>query len=97
MYARVVNVATKPGTADEAIKIYGESVAPAAKSVDGYQGGYLLVDRENNKSISIALYDTLEQLNASAESGYLQKQFAKFGEVLTAPPETTIYQVAVKI
>jgi quinol monooxygenase YgiN len=97
MYARVVKTTNKPGTVEEATKIYQDSVVPAAKSVDGYKGGYLLVDSENNKAISIALYESLEQLKASAESGYLQEQFAKFGEVFAAPPETETYEVAIKI
>ncbi|MHA2100769.1 MAG: antibiotic biosynthesis monooxygenase family protein [Candidatus Kariarchaeaceae archaeon] len=97
MYERVVNVAAKPGTADEAIRIYNESVVPAVKTVEGYQGGYLLVDRENNKSISIAMYDTLEHLNASAESGFVQEQMAKFADLFAGPPETATYEVGVKI
>ena len=97
MFARVVNVVVKPGTVDESIRIYDSSVAPAAKQVDGYKGGYLLVDRENNKAISIALYETREQLVASDKSGYLQEQFAKFGDLFAAPPVTETYEIALKI
>lgn len=97
MYSRIVNIKLKPGTVDEAIKIYENSVVPAAKKVEGYQGGYLLVDREKGTGISIAIYDTKENLEASDKSGYLQEQFRKFGEVFAAPPETSVFENAISI
>ena len=78
MHARVVEVEVKQGTVDEAISIYETSVVPAVKSVDGYLSGYLLVDRDSNKALSIALFESQEKINASAEGGHLQEQFAKF-------------------
>ena len=97
MYTRIVNVSLKPGTMDEAIKIYENSVIPAAKAVDGYNGGYLLVDREKNTVKSIAIYETKEKMIESDESGYLQEQIAKFGEFFTEPPVTEIYENALNI
>ncbi len=97
MYTRIVNVSLKPGTIDEAIKIYENSVIPAAKAVEGYNGGYFLVDREKNTGKSIAIYDTKEKLIASDESGYLQEQITKFGELFTTPPVTGIFENALNI
>jgi quinol monooxygenase YgiN len=97
MHARVVEVTVKPESVDEAIKIYETSVVPAVKAIDGYLGGYLFVDRENNKALSIALFESLEKITATAESGHLQDQFAKFGDVLTKPPVTTVYEVTTEV
>jgi hypothetical protein len=43
------------------------------------------------------MYDTLEHLNASAESGFVQEQMAKFADLFAGPPETATYEVGVKI
>ncbi|MHA2097658.1 MAG: hypothetical protein ACW99A_03150 [Candidatus Kariarchaeaceae archaeon] len=96
MFARKVEVTIRPGTMDDAISIYENSVVPAAKQLDGFKEGYLFINRENNTSVSIAIYDTLENLNASQESGFLQEQFAKFGAQMAGPPETSTYEIAVK-
>ena len=97
MYTRIVNVSLKPGKVDEAIKIYENSVVPAAKAVEGYSGGYLLVDREKNTGKSIAMYETKEKMIASEESGYFQEQLAKFGELFSEPPVTETYENAVNV
>lgn len=97
MHARVVEVEVKQGTVDEVVTIYEKSVVPAVKLVDGYLGGYLLVDRDNNKALSIALFESLEKINSSAESGHLQEQFAKFSSVLVVPPVTTVYEVTTEV
>ncbi|MHA2278435.1 MAG: antibiotic biosynthesis monooxygenase family protein [Candidatus Kariarchaeaceae archaeon] len=87
----------KQGTVDDAINIYETSVVPAVKAIDGYLGGYLFVDRDSNKALSIALFESLEKVKASEESGHLQEQFAKFSEVFVGPPLTTVYEVTTEV
>jgi hypothetical protein len=58
MYARVTIVQVLPGKMDEAIGIFRDSVVPAANLQKGHKGHYLLTDRQNNKGISISLWET---------------------------------------
>ncbi len=96
MFARMTTVQIKDGKIDEAIKIYKESVAPAAKSQRGYIGAYLLVDRKTGKGISIALWESEEDLIAGEESGYLKEQLSKFKDYFATSPVREIYEVSLQ-
>ena len=94
MFARVTNVQTKVDKLDETIKIFEESVLPAAKSQKGYRGAYLLTDRKTGKGVSISLWDSEEDAVANEESGYYQEQVSKFKDVFIAPPVREGYEVS---
>ena len=96
MYARVVTVQIKPGMTDEATRLYQDSVVPAGKQQAGCVGMYLLVDQATGKGISVVLCDSEASMIASETSGYLNQQLAKFGPLMTAPPTTGRFEVAVK-
>jgi len=81
---------------DETIKIYKESIVPAAKSQKGYRGAYLLTDRKTGKGVSITLWDSEEDAIANEQSGYLQEQVSKLKEFFTAPPVREGYEVSVQ-
>ena len=49
------------------------------------------------KNVSIALWETEDDMKASEKSGYLQEQIAKFAAVLAAPPTTEHFEVAVQM
>jgi len=96
MYARVTIVQIQPGKMDEAIRIYRDSVVPAAKQQKGYKGIYLLTDRNTGKGISVALWQTEADMKAGESSGYFQQQLAKFKEIFGAPPVRENYEVSVQ-
>lgn len=97
MYARVITTQTKPGTAQEAVAIYRDSVVPAGKTQKGFKGALLLTDAVNNKAISITLWDT-EADRAAGETagGYVQEQLAKMGAVMAGAPVREAYEVSVQ-
>ena len=98
MFARLTIVQSKIDKQDEAIKIYEESVIPAAKSQKGFRGGYLLTDRKTGKAVSITLWDNEEDAIANEQSGYYQEQLSKFKDVdvLAAPPVREGYEVSLQ-
>ncbi len=96
MNARVTLVQTLPGKVDEAIKIYRDSVVPAARQQKGFKGLYLLTDRGASKGISITLWETEADMIAGENSGYYQQQLAKFKDVLAAPPVREAHEVSVQ-
>ncbi len=95
-FARVTITQSKIESYDELVKLYAESVVPAAKSQKGYRGILLLTNRETGKSISISFWDSEEDAIANEQSGYYQEQVAKFKEFFTAPPVKEGYEVTVK-
>lgn len=94
MFARTVMMQTQPGTADETIAIYTDSVLPAAKQQKGFKGAFLLTDRATGKGMSITLWASEADLKAGEAAGYYQQQIAKFGPVLAAPPVREIFEVS---
>ena len=96
MYARVTIVLMQPGKLDEGIRVYRDSVVPAAKQQKGFKGIYLLTDRNTSKSISIALWQTEADMKAGESSGYFQQQLAKFKDIFGAPPVREQYEVSVQ-
>ena len=96
MFARLTIVQVKSDKLDEAIKIFRDSVIPAAKSQKGFRGGYLITDRKTGKGISMALWDSEEDAIANEQSGYYQEQLGKFKDILTAPAVREGYEVSVQ-
>jgi len=96
MFARLTIVQVKKEKLDETVKLYEESVVPAAKSQKGYRGTCLLTDRNTGKGVSIAFWDSEEDLIASEDSGYYKEQVSKFKDYFAAPSVREIYEVSVK-
>ncbi len=95
VFARLTIVKMNKDMIDEAIKLYADSVVPAAKSQKGYVGVHFLVDRETGKGVAIAAWETEADAIANEESGYYKEQVAKFKDIFTAPPVREGYEVAV--
>ena len=96
MFARLIICEWKSDKLDEGIELYRDSVIPAAKSQKGFRGGYLLTDRKTGKGISIALWESEEDLIAGETSGYLREQLGKFKDYFAASPVREIYEVSLQ-
>ena len=95
-YARLTTIQAKIESFDEMVKLFSESIVPAAKSQKGYLGILLLTDRTTGKAISISIWESEEDVIANEKSGYYQEQVAKFIGYFTAPPVREGYEVSVK-
>ncbi len=97
MYARVLSISTKPDKVDEAISLY-QSIEPLWKQQQGFVGAYLLTNADDrSKGISISIWETQADLEATEASGWYQEQVAKFADVLAAPPERELHEVSVRV
>jgi heme-degrading monooxygenase HmoA len=96
MFARFTIVQVNVDTFDETIKLYEDSVVPAAKSQKGYRGAYLFTDRKTGKGYSISLWNSEEDAIENDKSGYYQEQVGKFAKYMTAPPVQEGYEVSVQ-
>ena len=68
MFARVSTYTGTSDEIDEAIRQVRENTLPKLKQLDGYQGVYFLVDRQNGKSLSVTLWEGEEAMNTSEEA-----------------------------
>jgi len=96
MYARVITTQYQPEKLEEGQQIYREMLS-AARQQPGFKGILGLVDRRTDKAMSITLWETEAEAQASGTgSAYFQAQLAKFASVLAAAPMIETYEVAVQ-
>jgi heme-degrading monooxygenase HmoA len=96
MYARVITTQYQPGKTEEGLQNYREMLS-AARQQPGFKGILGLVDSRADKAISISLWETEAEAQASGTgSAYLQAQLAKFASVFAAAPMIETYEVAVQ-
>jgi len=68
MHARVTKLEGSPDHLDAAIKLVKETIVPAAKKLQGFKGGYWLVDRASGKGFSVTLFESEAALKASEDA-----------------------------
>lgn len=95
MHARVVNLRVMPRDTREMVRIYRDSVMPAAREQPGFEGAVLLTDPQTGIGISITLWASEEDREAGEASGYYRRQIRKFSDLLTETPVRKHYEVAV--
>ncbi len=95
MHARVISVQLRAGTADEASRIYRDSILPAARRQPGFQRAFFLVDPITERAISVTQWASEADLAASETSGYLREQVAKLTPYFATPVVSELFAVAV--
>ena len=96
MFARVTICQVQMDKIDEIIKIFGESIIPAATSQKGSRGIYMLTDRKTGKGIALSFWDSEEDAIANEQSGYYQEQVGKVASFFTTAPVREGYEVSVQ-
>jgi hypothetical protein len=94
MVARVTRVRVRPHDVAESVRLFEESVVPAARQEEGFMGALLLV-REDGDAMAIDLCDTLEHMRQNEHNGFYQRQVAKFADKIVDHPTRRVYGVAV--
>ena len=87
MHARVNYRQVPPERMNEAIQTYRDTTLPEVSTRNGFQGGLVLADRGNGKTIAIALWDTEANMAARSPPGYVDA-------VSGGPPVREIYEVS---
>jgi heme-degrading monooxygenase HmoA len=97
VHAGVVSVLFKPGRAEEAARIYQDSVVPELRQMRGFEGGYVLTNAETGKGYIIGLWESREDAEAFESSGAFREQAAKFEDVLEGPPTREVCEVNIQV
>ncbi|GHP00968.1 hypothetical protein KSF_110150 [Reticulibacter mediterranei] len=94
MHARATFTQVQPDKLDEAIRIYHDSIVPAAKQQRGFKNLLLLTDRTSGKCITISTWETEADLKANEDSGYYKQQLDKLAPYLSGSATRDIYEVS---
>jgi len=85
MFARLTKFQVKIDGIDEGVKLYKESVVPAAKSQQGFRGIYFLIDRNTGGGVSLSFWNSEEDAIANEKNKFYQEQMVKFLDFLVSP------------
>ena len=95
MYARVTNTQVVVDKIDEAVSIWKDKLAPRLKQAKGFKGVYVMGDRETGKGISITLWETKE--DADATLAMQPQSLALFEGLLSGSPSVDTYEVVFQV
>ncbi len=94
MVARVTHVQVSPEDVEESVRLFDESVVPAAEQEAGFMGAMLLLHSDGH-ALAIDLCDTRENMRENERNGFYQSQIAKFADKITGSPSREVYEVRV--
>ena len=97
MYARVTTIQGNPDQIDEATNLVRDTIVPALQQRTGFEGYLLLADRGTGKGITITLWDSEADREASGPGSEAYKEvMAKVAPLLTAEPVVENLEVLVQ-
>ena len=96
MFARVTTLQLQPERLDEFLRIFQDSIAPAAAAQPGFGGITVLTDPRLGKVLAVGLWETEDDLLAG-ETAYYQEHLAGISGLLAAPPVREVYEASVQV
>ena len=94
MVARGTHVEVKPEDVEEAVRLFDDSVIPAAEQEQGFMDA-LLLTREDGRALVVDLCDTVEHMRANERGGFHPTQVATFAGKPVDRPAREFFDVAV--
>lgn len=81
---------------DDAIVVFEESVLPALRDQDGYEGCYVLLSEEG-KMLVLSFWEDRQAAQQTRQSGFYEAQVAKFTDLVLyrQQPGREMYDVVV--
>jgi heme-degrading monooxygenase HmoA len=81
---------------DQAVTLFRESVVPALREQEGYEGVYVLLSDEG-KVLALTFWDSEEAAEAGIAGGrsFYAEQIEKFVTIYRSPPGRETYEVVV--
>jgi heme-degrading monooxygenase HmoA len=96
MFARVTTLQLQPGKLDELIRMFQDSIAPAAAAQPGFGGITLLTDPQLGKALAVDLWTTEASLHAGKDS-FSHEHLGGISDLLAAPPVREVYEASVQV
>lgn len=86
MFARVTHMRSKPERLAELTALYHDSVMPVIRLQPGDHSTLRFTDPATGKGLSIAVWQSAADLNASESTGFLREQVGKVMHLFSGPP-----------
>jgi len=93
--ATAAEIDTVRMSVERAVDLFRESVVPALRGQDGYEGAYVLLSDEG-KALVLTFWESDEAATAGLEGGrsFYAEQIEKFVTIYRSPPGRELYRVA---
>ncbi len=95
MFARMMSIQIQAQRLAEASDIYRDFVLPVARQQKGFVQALLLTDPGSGKAVSVTIWETLADQQAEAANGYIQRELARLGGMMLAPPTREEFELHV--
>ena len=95
MYVRVMSREVVEGKMDELLAAVEKDVEPILHHMEGFRGGFVFTDRESNKPMSIAVWETEDDLLASEGAPIYVGRISRMAAVLREPPTPQHFEASV--
>jgi heme-degrading monooxygenase HmoA len=96
MFVRMTTLTFRVERYDEGIRIFNESVIPAARAQKGFRGFYVLADRKSARCVTMTFWDDEASALANEENLYYQEQLVKFMPLFASAPVREGYEVVIE-
>jgi heme-degrading monooxygenase HmoA len=96
MYVRVTTMAFLVDKFAEGVRVFEESVLPAARAQEGFRAAYLLSDRAAGRAVALTFWENEAAARANEKNRYYHDQLVKFLPYFTAAPVREGYEVFVE-
>lgn len=93
MYARMTTFYLTVKSMDDAIKVYEESIIPAAQKQPGFKNAFFLTNSNAGKFVSITIWESIQFALENQRSGYYQAQIDKFNDFIVVKPDVEGFSV----
>lgn len=85
-----------PANMEEAVRIYRDSVIPAAKEERGFRGALMLTDQNTGVGVSVTLWESEADMYASEASGFYHEKLNKLDALFISAPIRKHYEVSAR-
>ena len=97
MHARWGSLQVLPGRVDEFVRIFRDSMLPAARAQKGFKGVFMLTIRDSGKVVAASLWESEADARAvETSSGSFSAQADAVRDIVTEMPVIEYYEVVVE-
>ena len=93
MYAAITTYRVIPEKTGKLSAIWKRVLKPAAKKMEGFKGGFLMVDNKASKAIGIGFWDSRENALAFGTCEGLKKFRDQVADILAVAPSRQLLEV----
>jgi heme-degrading monooxygenase HmoA len=96
IYVRMTTLTFRIEMYDEGLRIFEESVIPAARAQKGFRGFFVLADRKAARCVALTFWDDEAAALANEANRYYQEQLVKFLPLFVTDPVREGYELVLE-